>query len=537
MTLGGLYHTVFDFERSQQAYQDGFALWQRVEEEQRKVVLPPAPHALRMPWVKVTCLDLTATNWMPDAVIMCHLFSGLVEGTPDLDIVPDLARSWEILDNGRRYVFHLRSDARWSDGRPVTAHDFEFTWKYQLNPANASPNHEQMFDIKGARACYEGRAEPDDIGVHALDDLTLAVELEEPVGHFLQLLTFIGTFAIPRHAVQAHGTQWATAVNIITNGPFRLETWRPEERIVLVRNSDYHGRTTGNVSRVELTQFDTWLPHEWLRSYEADACDICGVDEEIIEQARRQHANEYVNPPIPTTSYVLFNTELPPFDDRRVRQAFIHAVDRATMTRVALRDVDSPATGGFVPPGLPGHSAGIGLQYDPERARQLLSEAGYPDGRGFPTIEASKSATAFSPETQYLQKQWHDVLGIHLQWTLVPRDEWYEQRLRPAAHLIVNAWAADYSDPHSFLNVAVHLYASRWRNADYEHLLEVAQHMTDQTERIKVYRSAEQILMREAAIMPLTYGRYSMVVKPWIKQYPISPLGDHYWKDVIIEPH
>ncbi len=201
---------------------------------------------------------MTATNWAYNACDHWQLFSGLVECTPDLDIVPDLARSWEILDNGRRYVFHLRPDARWSDGHPVTAHDFEFTWKYQLNPANASPNHELLFDIKGARACYEGRAQPDDIGVHALDDLTLVVELEEPVGHFLHVLTCIGTFAIPRHAVEAHGSQWATAANIITNGPFRLETWRPDERIVLVRNPDYHGRATGNVSRVELTLFDQW---------------------------------------------------------------------------------------------------------------------------------------------------------------------------------------------------------------------------------------------------------------------------------------
>jgi ABC-type oligopeptide transport system substrate-binding subunit len=348
----------------------------------------------------------------------------------------------------------------------------------------------------------------------------------------------LGTFAIPRHVVQAHGSQWATAGNIVTNGPFRLETWRPEERIILVRNSDYHGPVTGNVSRVELIQFDTWLPHEWLRSYEADACDICGADEEIIEEVRQRHANEHVTMAVASTSCVLFNTEHPPFNDRRVRQAFVYAVDRATMTKVALRDVDSPATGGFVPPGLPGHSAGIGLPYDPERARQLLREAGYPAGRGFPTIEAHRLAAAFSsPDSQYLQKQWHDVLGINLQWTLVPKGEWFVQRPQSAAHLIVDGWSADYSDPHTFLNVAVHLYVPWWRNADYEQLLDVARHMTDQAERIKVYRSAEQILMREAMIMPLTYGRYQMVVKPWIKRLPISPLGANYWKDVIIEPH
>ena len=170
--------------------------------------------------------------------------------------------------SGRRYVFHLRPDARWSDGYPVTAHDFEFTWKYQLNPANASPNHELFFDIKGARACYKGRAQPDDIGVHATDDLTLVVELEEPVGHFLHVLTCLVTFAIPRHAVEAYGSHWATSDNIITNGPFRLETWRPDERIVLVRNPAYHGRATGNVfaNRIDSDQWTARKKIEVLRS-------------------------------------------------------------------------------------------------------------------------------------------------------------------------------------------------------------------------------------------------------------------------------
>ena len=174
MTLGQLYHTVFDFERSQQAYQDGFALWQRVEEEQRKVTLPPAPHALRLPWVGVRCLDLTATVWGECHRIIQQLFSGLVECTPELDIVPDLARSWDILDHGRRYVFHLRPDVCWSDGRPVTAQDFEFTWKYHLNPANISPSRELFFDIANAKACYEGRAHYDNLGVRATDNYGLS---------------------------------------------------------------------------------------------------------------------------------------------------------------------------------------------------------------------------------------------------------------------------------------------------------------------------------------------------------------------------
>ncbi len=540
MTLGGLYHTVFDFERSQQAYHEGFALWQRVEEEQRNIRRPPAPHALRLLWQgAVRCLDLTATNLDGPHAIIKQLFSGLVECTPDLDIVPDLAHSWDILDQGRRYVFHLRPEARWSDGRPVTARDFEFTWKYQLNSADSSPNRELFCDIKGARACYDGRAQPDSVGVHATDDLTLVVELEEPTGHFLSVLTHSATFAIPRHAVEARGPHWATPNDIITCGPFRLETWRPDESIVLVRNPQYHGRATGNVSRVELTLSDQWTSDEVLKSYEADACDVSHLTFREVEQARQQHASEYVEAPLAATQFVFFNMDRPPFDDVRVRQAFIHAVDRVTMAEVAFRGIVSPATGGFVPPGMPGHSVGIGLPYDPERARLLLVEAGCPKGRGFPILEAYYWFPSTSVRAQYLQRQWHDVLGINLQCTFMPYDEWREQR--PTTHLIVVGWVADYPDPQHFLSVVCHRYArwfeQSWRNAGYEQLLNVAQHTSDPAERIKVYRSADRILMQEALIMPLAYSRWNCLIKPWVKWHPLSPLRADYWKDVIIEPH
>jgi ABC-type oligopeptide transport system substrate-binding subunit len=542
MTLGQLYHTVFDFEHSQQAYQEGFALWQRVEEEQSKVRLPPAPHALRLPRVGVRCLDLTATVWGQCHAIIQQLFSGLVECTPELDIVPDLARSWDILDQGRRYVFHLRPDVRWSDGRPVTAHDFEFTWKYQLNPANPFVG-ELLFDIKNARACYEGRAQPDDVGVLATDDHTLVVELEEPVGHFLDFLAYSVTFAIPRHAVEAHGERWATEANIITNGPFRLESWRPDEGIVLVRNPDYHGRASGNVMRIELTLSDHWTTDSILKFYEAGACDACEVlsyrTTREIEQIRQQHASEYVGTPHAHTSFVSFDARVPPFDDVRVRQAFVHALDRVTMTNTLFGNYRTPATGGFVPPGLPGHSAGIGLPYDPVRARQLLAEAGYADGHGLPKLEAwSPSTSEVPPHVRYMTQQWRDVLGIDIHWTFMDWHDWQEQRRGQVTHLFCSGWVADYPDPSSCLSTGVHFYTwPLWRNRDYEQLLDRARRMTDLAERIKIYRAAERILIQEAVIVPLSYGRQHLLVKPWIKRYPITPLKATYWKDVIIEAH
>jgi ABC-type oligopeptide transport system substrate-binding subunit len=534
MTLGGLYHTVFDFERAQQAYQEGFALWQRVEEEQRKVTLPSAPHALRLMWTSVESLDITVTNYVNNCIVIAHLFSGLVEYTPDLDIVPDLARSWEILDGGRRYVFHLRPEARWSDGRPVTAHDFEFSWKHLLEPVNASPNRELLYDIKDARAYSEGRAQPDEVGVHAIDDLTLIVELEEPVGHFLHLLSGVGLFAIPRHAVEACGPHWADAANIVTNGPFRLETWQPGEHLVLVRNPAFHGRATGNVLQIEFTL--AWTASKNWEAYEADDCDVCGFPADKVDQARQQHANEYHETPIASTTFVNFNLRIPPFNDVRVRRAFAHAIDHVKFCEEVMHGMAFPATGGFVPPCLPGHSAGIGLPYDPARARQLLAEAGYADGRGLALEAWSPDSSEFLKRVQYLTQQWHDILGVDIHWTFMEWREWLEKQQEPTTHLFESGWIADYPDLSNFLEAAVSLHTRHWDNADYDQLLVTARHMTDLNERIKIYQAAERILIREAVIVPIYYGQNYGLTKPWVKRF-WTLRGWWSGKDVIIEPH
>jgi oligopeptide transport system substrate-binding protein len=167
---------------------------------------------------------------------MSQLFSGLVESGPALEVVPDLAKNWEVLDGGRKYVFHLRDDARWSDGTPVTADDFEYAWRRALDPVTESPHASLLYDVAGARAFHQGEARWEDVGVQAVDEATLVVELEGPTGYFLQLLADQATYALPRHVVEAQGESWTEVGNIVTNGPFRLEAWQPGQSMVLVRN-------------------------------------------------------------------------------------------------------------------------------------------------------------------------------------------------------------------------------------------------------------------------------------------------------------
>jgi ABC-type transport system substrate-binding protein/class 3 adenylate cyclase len=391
MRLGLTHHNAFAFSRSRQAYEEGLALWQRAAETKPDTSLPPAPHALRQASVDPPTLDpAQAGDDVSDRIIF-QLFSGLVDQTPELGIVPDVAASWEVSDGGCSYLFHLRDDTIWSDGVPVTAHDFEFAWKRVLDPITDSRVARLLYDLKGARVYHEGLvSNPDAVGVRALDDFTLSVELEGPTGYLFHLLACTATCPVPRHVVETYGNDWAAPERIVTNGPFTLSSWRRGNSMVLSRNPCYHARFSGNLRQVELTLFPAG---EWLtpqEMYEADRLDVFWLDfrdPEDMERILHRHSGEYVSPRLAATTYLVFDATSPPFDDPRVRQAFAYAVDREALADVTLGSFVSPAMGGCVPPGMPGHTPGVALPYDPERARELLAEAGYPEGRGFPLVD------------------------------------------------------------------------------------------------------------------------------------------------------
>jgi oligopeptide transport system substrate-binding protein len=373
--------------------------------------------------------------------------------------------------------------------------------------------------------------------VRALDEVTLVVELEGPTGYFLHLLTQNTTYPVPRHVVEAHGEAWTEPGNIVTNGPFRLEAWQRGESMVLARNPEYYGRFRGNLQRVELSLLAD--PSARLEMYEANGSDILDITyfpTAELDHARKRHAGEYVSLPWLRTTYVGFDVRRSPFDDPRLRRAFVLATDRETLADVVLRGQDSPATGGFVPPGMPGYSAGISLPYNPEQARQLLAEAGYPGGFGFPVVDALMGPGRES-QGGYLQAQWRKNLGVEITWEIIELGTYLRlERELPAVFLL--AWGADYPDPDSFLRVFFRWYDPEWwRNEAYDRLVEEARRVMDQGERMRLYGQADRILVEEAAIMPLTYRRLHLLVKPWVKKFPVSPVKWWFWKDVIIEPH
>ncbi|MFN2226098.1 MAG: ABC transporter substrate-binding protein, partial [Anaerolineae bacterium] len=477
MKLGLVYHTSFDFAQARRAFEEGLAQWQQAGKRDWPTALPPAPHALRLRWRCPYALDPGLCGEYVSSLVVKQMFSGLVTTAPDLDVVPEMARRWEVLEGGRRYRFHLQPDARWSDGAPLTANDFEYAWKRVLQPATGAIPFE-LLAIKGARAFHQGEsADAGQVGVRALDNETLDVELEEPVSHFLYVLTDVNACPVPQHVVEAFGASWTDVDKIVSNGPFRLEAWDREQRMRLARNPFYAGRCRGNVEQVvlhfpeDLSTQDLSAPLEQYVRGDLDILTLTDASVHEGDRIRRQFAAEYLSAPWLFTIFLGFVTSRPPFDDVRLRQALAVAIDREELANVRLRGMYVPGTGGFVPPGMPGHSPQIGFPYQPDRARQLLAAAGYGAGFGLPILEGLSVPPIDPLITEYLRKQWHENLGVQVAWDVA---EWlpFRRRLRQdPPHFYLLACFADWPDPSCFLETDIEHNRTRWVNQAYEDLV------------------------------------------------------------------
>jgi oligopeptide transport system substrate-binding protein len=406
-----------------------------------------------------------------------------------------------------------------------------------LDPATGSNRAGSLFDIRGARAFHQGLVpDPDAVGVRAQDDLTLVVDLEAPTGYLLHLL--VNAYPVPRHAVQRWGPAWAEPETIVSNGPFTLSAWHRREALVLERNPLYHGRFTGNLERVELSlrAAGEWRPA--LLAYEADRHDLFCLEPAApreMDHVRQRHGAEYVSLPSAAVDRLAFDLTCPPFEDRRVRRAFAHAVDRQALADAALGGYNFPATGGFVPPGMPGYAPGIALPFDPGQAAALLAAAGYPGGRGFPDVELVANFR-YGGVCEHLQAQWREHLGVEIRWRVMDWSDLLDLLAEAVPPLLLQGWVADYPDPDTYLRVAVQLHAA-WGSERYLDLVEGARRSTDQSERMALYAQAERLLAEDVPLLPLVYERIHMLIKPWVRRYPISVLGDPFWKDAVIEPH
>ena len=537
MKLGLAYHSAFEFAESRQAYEQGFIYWQRASEGVDQEQLPAAPHALRLASPPPITLDIGRIIDGLSNSYAKQLFSGLVKSTADLSLEPDIARSWDVLEGGRKYVFHLRDDVRWSDGEPVTASDFEFGWKRVLDPETRSPITGLFLDIKGAADFIEGDGSLDDLGVNASSKYTLTVELENPAGYFLHLLDYPAFGPVPVHQIEAHGRDWSDPGRIVTNGPFRIDDWDEDRGLGLVKSSSYHGQFGGNLTEIKIVfhhpgEGDLYSRYE---RGESDIQSIVYLSPEEQDRARHVHADEYITAPSASVSFLTFNLQRPPFDDLRVRRAFCQAIDTDALAEITLRGSFAPAIGGFVPPALAGHLPDVGLKFDPEAALQQLKES---SGRDLSEIVFFGTSLGMWPHIfGYLQNQWGTHLGITVDYREADHINYLPITREPDQQIGECAWSPDYPDPDNFLRMGLLSATDVWDHPPYFELVEEARRTLDHSRRLELYEQAQLILAKELPIFPLLYGRSQLLVKPWIQRFPLSPAVDTQWKDVVIEPH
>jgi ABC-type oligopeptide transport system substrate-binding subunit len=426
----------------------------------------------------------------------------------------------------------------------LTAYDFAFAWRRVLAPALEAPLAPLLYDVAGAEAYHRGEMhDPDQIGIIVPDEHTFIVRLHQPTAYFLSVVATPVTAAVPRHVVTTAGESWTDAATFVGSGGFILDSHQPGKRIELVRNPHYHHPFTGNVERASICLFgtgqDDW--RETARLYEADELDvITGFYPPPIgdfTRFKRRHIDDFVVTTGLAIYALAFDWQQAPFSDAIVRQAFALAIDKESFVR-ATRPVNAlPAKGGLVPPGVPGHTRDAGLPFDPDRARQLLSKAGFPGGRGFPRVTMTwPEWPSTDQQCAWLVQQWKRFLGVSVEWRLIPNEYYASMRRNPAPISLI-AWGADYLDPDNFLRVAIRQRYDSWPNERYSRLVKQARRLTSQLRRLALYQEADRIISGDAYIVPLAYEGSLLLLKPWVKHSRAGVGGPFSWKSVIVEPH
>jgi len=489
----------------------------------------------------VQTLDPALMTGQPEGRIASSIFEGLTSRSATAaEILPGVARSWDISEDGFRYTFHLR-DCAWSDGTPITARDFLYSWKRTLDPATGGTYYAYMlFYVRGAEEFNSGRiADFSKVGVKAVDDKTLEVELKQPTPFFLYITSFQTLMPVKRDCIEEHGDLWTRPGNIVSNGPFLLREWSPSVRIRLVKNPFYWDRDNVKLNVVDVlptenenTAFDIYIAGQ------ADWVDAAGIPWHLIDILKtRPDFHTYT---ALLTYFYRFNVTRHPFTDMRVRKALNLAVDKKRIVDKIFHAIHHPATV-LVPPVMPHYTSPPGLPYNPKEAARLLAEAGYPGGRGFPRVSILfNTMEAHKQIATEIQAMWKENLGIHVD---LDNQEWgtyLNTESRLDYFISRGGWIADYPDPNTFLDMFVTNGGNNktgWSSPRYDSLIAEAGSERDQGKRMEIFREAEKILVvDEMPIMPIYFNvMINLYDGDRIGGIYPNPLDDHPLKYIFIK--
>lgn len=475
-------------------------------------------------------------NDSTSGTVLRNTFEGLTrinkEGKPE----EAMAEKIEVSEDGLVYTFHLR-DAKWSNGDPVTAHDFEYAWKWALDPKNKSQYAYQLYYLKNGEAANTGKAKVDDVGVVAKDDKTLVVTLEQPTPYFLELTAFYTYLPVNSKIAKEHPDWYKNAgEHYVSNGPFKMVTWEHRNKIVLEKNDQYWDKDNVKLEKIEMLMInDANTELSMFKKGELDwaGAPFSSLPTEAIPQLKKEGILN--TQPIAGVYWYKFNTEVEPLNNVKIRKALAYAINRKAIVEKITQGGQIPAMAAVPPSMFPENEKGYFQDNNVEEAKKLLQEGlkelGYKDVSELPTIKiAYNTDEGHQKIAQAIQDMWKNALGIK---TELENEEWavYIEKLHNGDYMVGRmGWLGDFNDPINFLE----LYRDKdggnndtgWEHPKFKQLLIDSQKERDPEKRLQMLKEAEEIFMDEMPVAPIYFTTNSWVQNDNLKDVVISGLGD-----------
>ncbi|MEY9978431.1 peptide ABC transporter substrate-binding protein [Lysinibacillus sp. RC79] len=480
------------------------------------------------------------------SAILINVFEGLTVSDGNGEATPGMAKDWKISDDKKTYTFNLRDDAKWSNGDPVVAGDFEYAWKWALNPENLSEYASIFYPIKGAQAYNEKGGSADAVGIKAEDDKTLVVTLENPTPYFLELTGFKTYLPVNQKVTEANKEWFADAgENFVTNGPYKLSDWKHNDSIVLKKNADYWDASNVDVDTVNIAMVEKEATVA--TKFKGKELDYIGapfqtVDLNAIDEFKKDGSLRIKDQA--SIYWYKFNTKDKIMSNANIRKALTLAIDRQTLIDNVTKGEQKPATG-MVPVVIPGfeNDRGYMKDNDVDGAKAALEagmkELGIKDPKDIKVNISFNTSEAHAAIAQYIQEEWSKKLGIS---SKLDNSEWqvYLEKLRTADYQVGRmGWVADYKDAYTFLEMFDTAKNGNnqtgWENAQYKDLLKKSVAEVDEAKRLDYLKQAEAVAMTELPVAPIYYYTNLSVVKKGIENLEPNPTGDIHLKDVKIK--
>ncbi len=496
---------------------------------------------------EVQSLDPHKIEGVPESNVNRDLFEGLVIGDLNGHPVPGVAESWDNKDF-KVWTFHIRKDAKWSDGSPVTAQDFVYSWQRLADPKTASPyaSYLQYGHVANVDEIIAGKKPATDLGVKAIDDKTFEVTLSEPVPYFYKLLVHPSVSPVPKAAIEKYGEKWTQPANIVTNGAYKLKDWVVNERIVLERNTNYWDNAETVINQVTYLPISSEVTD--VNRYRSGEIDMTynNMPIELFQKLKKEIPKEVHVDPYLCTYYYEINNQKAPFTDVRVRTALKLALDRDIIVNKVKNQGDLPAYS-YTPP----YTDGMKL-VEPEwfkwsqdkrneEAKKLLAEAGYTADKPLTFNLLYNTSDLHKKLAIAVASIWKKNLGANVK---LENQEWktfLDSRHQGTFDVARAGWCADYNEPTSFLNTMLSDSSNNtahYKSPAFDKIIGDTLQVTDEAKRAELYAQSEQQLDKDSAIVPVYYYVNARLVKPWVGGYTgKDPLDNIYVKNLYIIKH